>query len=334
MKKLCLSIFLLISSIFYAQLDQELVEELQNILDNSVENQGNNGVSAFLMTNNGQTWSGTAGVNHNNMPITDSTLFIGASTTKLNIACLMLLLAEENLVDLDAPWNLYTDLDLPFDNSITVRQLLNHTSGIADYLETGFSGPNITNDFNYFYTPQEILENIVPTAPLFTPGSSFQYTNSNYVLAAHLIESITGNPVHEELRSRIWQPLGMNHTYFGGYESYTEPTAGIWWNFGSGVTNYSNMPTTSMLSYAYGAGNIVTCPKDLTLFVSSVLDGLLLNPSSLSEMMNYSTYSFNSWTAGYGLGLHHFNASEDEVLGHDGYYANLTDAFRSSQHLP
>ncbi len=316
-----------------AQIDPNLENMLQDVLDSSVNNGGNRGVSAFLIMPDGKTWKGTAGVGRDDIPISDITLFHGASTTKLNVAILMLMLAEEGLVDLDESWSEYISLDVDFNPTITIRQLLNHTSGISDYLETPSSGNNVISDFSYFYTPQNILENIVSGNPIFAPGTNFQYSNSNYALAALIIEQITGNSVHVELRNRIWQPLEMNHTYFGAYDSYSEPTAGVWWNFGNGITNYSEEPTTSMLSYAYGAGNIVTCPTDLGRLLDALLNEQLISTESLNQMLTLVPESFNSWTAGYGLGIHRANvSSEDLVIGHDGYYTNLTDMFHSKSH--
>jgi hypothetical protein len=125
----------------------------------------------------------------------------------------------------------------------------------------------------------------------------------------------------------------MKHTYFGGYDSYTEPTAGAWWNFGNGLMNYSDKPTISMLSYAYGAGNIVTCPTDLAMFLSDILDGQLLEKESLEAMMDFVPSSFAGWTSGYGLGIHHASGqSEDIVIGHDGYYTNMTSMFHSKNY--
>jgi D-alanyl-D-alanine carboxypeptidase len=319
-----------LTQIITAQINPMLSAQLQSMLDSSVTISGNHGVSASLILSNGETWQGTAGVGKNDLPITDSTLFHGASTTKFNIALLMLLLQEEGLVDLNQPWSTYISLDVAFDPNITIRQILNNTSGIADYLETGTSEDEITSDFNHFYTPQYILENIVSSTPDFPAGTSFHYSNSNFVLAALIAETVTGNPVQTELRNRIWNPLGMNHTYFGAYDLYTEPTAGVWWDFGSGFANYSNQPTTSMLSFAYGAANIVTCPSDLALLLRSVINGQLINSQSMSEMLTFIPSSFSSWTAGYGLGIHHaYGMTNDTVIGHDGYFTNMTDMFHS-----
>lgn len=330
MKNLFLTLCLLfLAQIGQSQIDTILASQLQTVLDNSVSNAGNNGVSAHVMLPDGTSWSGTAGLGQQNLAMTDTTLFHGASSTKLNVATLVMLLAEEGLIDLDESWSHYLSLNVDFDPLITVRQLLNHTSGIADYLETASSGNEVTADFNHFFTPQSILENIVSDVADFPAGTNFQYSNSNYALAALITEAVTGNPVQTELRNRIWAPLGMNHTYFGAYETYTEPLAGVWWDFGNGLSNYSDVSSTSMLSYAYGAGNIVSCPTDLGLFLSGVLDGQLLSAESLEEMLAFVPASFSSWTAGYGLGIHNYREQTDEVIGHDGYYTNLTDMFHS-----
>ncbi len=314
-----------------AQINPDLANKLQKALEEEVSQFGNNGVSAYLQLPSSLYWSGTAGIGKGGTPITDSTVFHGASTTKLNVAVLMLLLAEDELIDLDASWNSYLSLEVDFDKNITVRQLLNHTSGISDYLETSSAELDITSDYERVFDPKEILETKVNPNPLFLPGQGFQYSNSNYVLAALIAEEVTGMPVHHGLRQRIWEPLGMEHTYFGGYESYTEPQAGVWWNFGSGYSNYSDKSVNSMLSYAFGAGNIVTCPRDLALFMDELFNGQLLKEESKKELLEIVSSSKGSWTNGYGLGIHHApDHIDDNLVGHDGYYTNLTSMFYHS----
>jgi len=335
MKKLLFFLCLIFSlSIANAQINQTLANQLQDALDTSVSDFGNNGVSAYLIMPNGEIWDGTAGIGCQNIPITKSTLFYGASTTKMNIAILMLLLAEEGIINLDDTWSDYVSLNVAFDPSITIRQLLNHTSGIADYIDTATSYEEITSDFNHFYTPEYLLEEIVSGVPDFPAGTDWEYSNSGYVLATLVADAVTVNPVETELRTRIWNPLGMNHTYFGAYETYTEQTAGVWYDFGGGLMDYSDMPTTSMLSYAYGCGNIVTRPTDLGLLLNALINDQLLTTQSLNEMMTYVPESIDTWWTGdgYGLGIHHLPIENDDVLGHSGYYMNLTDMFNSGEH--
>lgn len=330
-----LTLALLLSSAWCnAQVDPALAAQLQQILDDRVANQGDHGVSACLILPNGDTWTGTAGVGKDNIAIADSTVFHGASTTKANVATLLLLLAEDGLVDLDAPWSNYvTNLNVGFNTGITVRQLIGNTSGIADYLEAPGSGANVTSDFTHAFTPAEILEDIVSDVPDFAPGTDFAYSTSNFVLAALVAEAVTGNPVQQELRSRIWAPLGMTHTYFGGSETYTEPRAGVWWNFGGGQQDYSNEPETSMLTFGFGGANIVSTPTDLAHFARALFTGQVLSAPSMTEMQTISPDSYSSWTAGYGLGIHHaYPFASADMLGHDGYYTNMTDMFHSFDH--
>ena len=313
-----------------AQIDSALSTQLRQILNNQVQNFGYHGVSACVIMPNGDIWKGTAGVGEGNVAITDSTVFHGASITKTNIATLILLLAEDGLLHLDSSWHDYVNLNVNFDTAITIRQLISHTSGIADYLEVPGSGSYVTNDFNRAFTPVEILENIVSGIPDFVPGTDFSYSTSNYVLAALIAQHATGYPVQHELRTRIWDALGMTHTYFGGFETYTEPKAGVWWNFGSGLINYSNDPKTSMLTYGYGGANIVSTPEDLAHFARALFTGNILSQASMNQMQVFSPDSYNTWCAGYGLGIHNASSfGNNTVLGHDGYYTNMSDMFHS-----
>ncbi len=316
-----------------SQIDPALSSLLQNELNRQVATAGNHGVSAYLILQNGETWSGAAGVNGFNQPITDSTVYIAASISKLNIATLLLLFAEEGIINLEDTWRSYLpNLNVSIDTNITIRQLLNHTSGIADYLEVPANSHYVTDNFSHFYTPEYIMENIVNAVPDFSAGTNFNYSNSNYCLAAMIAEAATGNSLAYELRTRIWNPLGMNHTYFGAYESINDPRAGIWWNFtnGSGVTNYSMQSDTAMLSFGYGTDNVVTCPTDLAKLVHAITNNQLLSAQSYTEMKQYVPESFPQWTGGYGLGFHHLFAQVvDTVLGHNGKYLNNSDVFHS-----
>lgn len=315
-----------------AQVDPVLAAQLQQIVNKRVQTYGDKGVSSCVIMPNGDTWKGTAGVGQGSVAITDSTVFHGASITKANIATLMLLLAEDGLVNLDSSWHKYINLNVNFNTAITLRQLLSHTSGIADYLEVQGSGTLVTSNFNQAFTPVYILENIVSGVPDFAPGTNFKYSTSNYVLAALIAQTVTGHPVQQELHTRIWSPLGMTHTYFGGFESYSEQRAGVWWDFESGMQDYSNSPETSMLTYGYGGANIVSTPGDLALFARALFTGTLLSQASMNQMKVFNPNSYAFW-AGYGLGVHHPTAvGSTSVLGHDGYYTNMSDMFHNFEY--
>jgi|GEM_PF-2847274 len=324
---------MLTSAYSKAQIDTALASQLQNVLNKAVATGGNHGVSAHLILQNGQTWSGTAGVNGQSQPLTDSTVFITASISKLNIAIVLLSFQQDGLISLDDTWHKYLPtLNVAFDTNITIRQLLNHTSGITDYLEVPANGHYVTSNFSTFYTPKYIMENIVSGVPDFAAGTNFNYSNSNYCLAAMVAEAATSNSLAYELRTRVWNPAGMKHTYFGAYEPILDQRAGVWWNFGNGLTNYSSQSDTSMLSFGYGTDNVVTCPTDLAKLVHALLNNQLLNANSMTQMLTWVPQSFvNQWVAGYGLGIHHqLGQTVDTLLGHDGKFCNLSDVFHSN----
>lgn len=331
MKQLLVLALVAIACQFQAQISDDQAAAMQEVLDSQVLQGTYHGVSAYVISSDGTIWEGVAGEDGQGDPIASNTVFNGASTTKCHIATLCMLLVEEGLVDLDESWTTYLDLSVDFNETITPRHLLNHTSGIADYLETGTIENTIFSNETFQFDGQYIIEEIVNPNPSFQPGEDFAYSNSNHVLMGLIIESVTGNSVEEELRSRIWDVLGLENTYFGGFEDYDEAKAGIWWNFGSGLNNYSNNDHTAILSVAYCAGNIVSTPKDEAIFIEALLNGEIVSQSSLDQMQEFVPESYSAWSAGYGLGLHHaINTGADEVLGHDGYYTNMTSMFHST----
>jgi D-alanyl-D-alanine carboxypeptidase len=326
------SFFILFSFIcsLSAQFPVALAQELQSILDERVNFGGDHGLAGSVILADGSEWHGQAGVDGSGNPITDSTVFHGASVLKTHVAACLMLLAEEGLVSLDDSWSNYVNLDVEFYPEITIRQLLSNTSGIADYLEIAGVGEIVTTDLNHFWAPEELLEEVVNQTPDFLPGFNFHYSSSNFVLAGLIIEAVSGNGLYEELRARIWQPLGLEHTYGGAYEEYAEPRAGVWWNFTGSYDNWSSLPETSMLSFAYGCSGIVSTPSDQVKFINALLGGNLVSDSSLEQMHDFSPFSFDDWSAGYGMGIHHaINVGEDQVIGVDGYYTNMSSTFRS-----
>lgn len=331
MKALFLCLSLVLTCAFsLAQFPDALATELQQILDNRVQFEGDNGCAASVILPNGDTWSGQAGVDGEGNPIVEETVFHAASCSKTHVTVCLMLMAQEGLVNLDAPWTDYVSFDVDFDPNITIRQLVNNRSGIADYLEIGGVGATITADMSHFWTPTELLEDVIGQSPDFPADSDFHYSSSNFVLAGQIIEAVSGVGLYEELNNRIWDPLGMNHTYGGAYDDYTEPRAGVWWNFGQGVQNYSDEDETSMLSFAYGGAGAISTPTDQAIFIHALLGGNLVADTSLAQMHEFSPESYDDWSAGYGMGIHHaINVGSDQVIGVDGYFTNMSSTFHN-----
>ncbi len=255
-------------------------------------------------------WVGSAGVRklgETAKPPTNGRFRIG-SNTKTFVATVVLQLVAEGSVGLDAPVAGYLP-EFGLDRRITVRMLLQHTSGLFDYtgamLPDGTIVPGIPlvgQEFvdNRFHTyrAEELVRFGLSKPALFAPGTDWTYTNINYVLAGLLIEKISGRPYGDELQRRILRPLGLRDTVVPG----TQP--GIPGPHAHGYYRYQDAGqwktvdiTRQNPSWAGSAGELISTTKDLHTFFSALLGGKLLPSPLLAEMRKPHP------KGGYGLGL-------------------------------
>ncbi|GAA1943843.1 serine hydrolase domain-containing protein [Kitasatospora viridis] len=186
---------------------------------------------------------------------------------------------------------------------ITVRQLLQHTSGIYNYTddlpqfssEAGFLANRFTT-----YTPAQLVAVAMRHAPAFAPGTGWKYSNTNYILAGMIIDRVTRHSWQDEVRTRIIQPLGLRHTDIPGTDPFiTGPYLHGYSGFGTG-------PTIDVTAFNPTAGDaaaeITSTTADLTRFYTALMRGRLLAPAQLAEME--TTVPAPIWPgARYGLGL-------------------------------
>ncbi|TSB22508.1 beta-lactamase family protein [Streptomyces benahoarensis] len=210
------------------------------------------------------------------------------SNTKTFTATVVLQLVGEGKVALDAPIEKYLP-DLVRGEGIdghhiTVRQLLQHTSGLPDY--TNFLGEEAIfgTGRHTYYQPRTLLDVALAHKAEFAPGTNWSYSNTNYVLAGLLIEKVTGRPVAEQITHRVIDRIGLRHTYFPstgderireahpkGY-SATKPGAPL-----EDITRIDP-------SWAWSAGQLISTPSDLNRFFSALIGGELLGPNELAQM--------------------------------------------------
>ncbi|HUR05522.1 MAG TPA: serine hydrolase domain-containing protein, partial [Nonomuraea sp.] len=221
----------------------------------------------------------------------------------------VLQLVAEGKIGLDAPVADYLT-QLKLDKRITVRMMLQHTSGLfnytGEYYDDGTVVPGIPgkgkewldNRF-HSYQPEELVRLALSKPPRFEPGTDQNYANTNYTLALLLIEKVTGRSYAEEMKRRILRPLGMRGTvvpgdrtqipgpHAHGYFRYQD--AGGQWK----VVDVSRQ-NPSLLA---GAGALISTTQDLQTFISALMGGKLLPPKLLAEMRKPHP------KMGYGLGL-------------------------------
>jgi D-alanyl-D-alanine carboxypeptidase len=298
-KKLIFSsiiIVILCSPSVRADFDPVLAARLQNAID-SVRNYWNyTGVSASVFIPSMGTWTGTSGVSHGTAGITPDMKFGIASNTKTFIAVLMLKLQEMSILSLDDSLYKWIPNYQYVDSTITIRQLLNHTSGVFNY--TTYPGfVNAISDTGRFWTPEEILTTFL-NQPYFNPGAGFQYSNTNYILAGTVIKAATGNSVSYNLRQLILNPINLDNTYLPLEEFISDTIAHGWSN---GVE--FKYPVTSYISTGWTSGAMYSTAGNMVRFYKDLFSLQIINQSSLNQMLTFPQQPIGIYGLGIGMGL-------------------------------
>ncbi|MCU5584046.1 beta-lactamase family protein [Bacillus toyonensis] len=269
----------------------------------------------------GKTWSYAAGVANlsSKKPMKTDFRFRIGSVTKTFTATVVLQLAEENRLNLDdsiAKWlpgviqgNGYDD------KQITIRQLLNHTSGIAEYTR---SKSFDLMDTKKSYRAEELVKMGISMPPDFAPGKSWSYSNTGYVLLGILIETVTGNSYAEEIENRIIEPLELSNTFLPGNSSVipgTKHARGYIQLDGASEPKDVTYYNPSMGS---SAGDMISTADDLNKFFSYLLGGKLLKEQQLKQML--TTVPTGEAALGrYGLGIYETKLPNGvSIWGHGG----------------
>ncbi|WP_051798212.1 serine hydrolase domain-containing protein [Catenuloplanes japonicus] len=249
-------------------------------------------------------------------PLTGREQFEIGSNTKTFTAVLALQLVDQGRLDLDAPVERYLPGIVPNGAHITVRMLLNHSSGLYGYTDGDFFAAYF-RDPQHVHTDAELLAYAFAHEPYAAPGAGWFYSNTNYVLAGMIVQKLTGERMPELVARRITGPLGLRHTYYadpratGTAHGYTIDYA---------TTPWSYIDTTGWpLAWAGAAGAIVSNQEDLSRFFAALLGGELISSRQLAQMKTTVPIPENPSISGaYGLGLMHKNTACGWVWGHGG----------------
>ncbi|MBJ8049921.1 beta-lactamase family protein [Bacillus cereus group sp. N18] len=270
----------------------------------------------------GKTWGYAAGVADlsTKKPMKTDFRFRIASVTKTFTATVVLQLAGENRLKLDdsiEKWLPGVIQGNGYDgNQITIRQILNHTSGIVEYARS--------KEIDFFtntkksFTAEELVKIGLSMPPEFAPGKGWSYSNTGYVLLGILIEKVTGNSYAEEIENRIIEPLELSNTFLPGNSSVipgTKHARGYLQPDGASelkdVTYYNP-------SIGSSAGDMISTADDLNKFFSSLLGGKLLKEQQLKQMLTTVPTGIAE-TGGYGLGIYETKLPNGvSIWGHSG----------------
>ncbi|WP_051766632.1 serine hydrolase domain-containing protein [Saccharothrix syringae] len=275
--------------------------ELQRDVD-ALRQRGVIGIQARV-TSGRRTWTATSGLADvtTGRPVPAEGHYRVASYTKTFVATVVLQLVGEGRLGLDDAVEQHLPGLLP-DRGITVRHLLQHTSGLPEYRaalpgrdRAGFE----EHRFDH-YEPRQLVALALARPPTSRPGEAWSYSNTGYVVAGLVIQAVTGHPWAHEVRQRIIRPLGLTGTSVPGDDPrLPEPHARAYqqWTLGGELSDTTEFNPSS----SDAAGQVISTTRDLDRFFRALMSGRLLRPAELAEMLRTRPADDG---LEYGLGLY------------------------------
>jgi D-alanyl-D-alanine carboxypeptidase len=273
-------------------------------------------------------WMGSSGYAdiENNVKMTPCHFHHTASIYKTYIAVIIMQLVEEGKLNLDDYINKYISSDildkLPNGNKVTIKNLLQHRSGMPDIFEEDF----ILSFFNHpgkTYSTEELLEFVYNKKPLSEPGTEFYYSDADVALLSLVINKIEGD-YEQSLQTRIFDVMNLTETLI--LNTPADAPLGLadsyWDRYGDeNIENISDYQI-ALTSGCKGTDGIITTANDMKIFIEALVGGDLVSDSSLSQMTDFLEVPESAreqlGISGYGLGLMKVNVSRDTWYGHFG----------------
>jgi D-alanyl-D-alanine carboxypeptidase len=282
------------------------------------------GVAVAVHTEKEGWWADAAGFSQteDKTPMRPEHMQYLQSVTKTFMATVILQLMEKRKLSLDDPISRHLPAwaagTLRNAADITVHMLLNHTSGVPEYMaRPGYLSRVILHPLEVM-SLRENLRYIENEAPVFAPGSRYAYTNTNYELLALIADTITGDHT-AYMKKNIFDPLGMTQTRYlrSPADLDGRPVVDSYWDvLQTGLpANITAMQKANVASMK-GDDGIVCAPLDAVKFIHGLMKGKLLTAASLELMRTW--VKNDKGTPVYGLGLSYFQAGGIEAWGHGG----------------
>ncbi len=278
-------------------------------------------------------------------PVSPDDCFYIGSITKLFTATAALQLVDERRLSLDDTVATYLP-DVPRAERITIRQLLNHTSGMGDaYLHVYYLPlDEMRTQLDRTWTPDELIRLGTELPAAFEPGTDWEYCGTGYDVVGRIVEITARKPLHDVFRERIEMPLGLVSTWLAGREAprndrlvtgHLAPTD--FWPHSLALFP-SLAPSTSIDEpvFAWAGGAVVSTAREMVAFMDAVLTGTLISAESRREMLTFvdnddGTPLGDLAKSGYGFGIMTRQRGGHRRLGHGGMYSGFTAGI---WHLP
>jgi D-alanyl-D-alanine carboxypeptidase len=296
------------------QQQTSLASTVDGVAQASLQQQGIPGMTVALGKNGAMLYRQAYGMSDvaTGAATQPSAVFEIGSITKQFTAALIMILQEKGQLNVDDSIATYLP-EYSFPSNITLRMMLNHTSGLADFTNFPQLGDWVKNG-----VAEATVLAAVSTTPLeFAPGTQYGYSNSNYFALGTIIEKITGQSFESNLEQSIIQPLGLTNTY------YSLPPANI---AAIGYTNNGAGLVPAILwnrSAAFAAGALSSNVDDLLAWDNALVNGKIVSPASFQAMTTSNGFEIpGGGSYGFGLGLSTFN--NRQIIWHNGQIGGFT----------
>lgn len=299
-----------------------LVSALDNTLDSMRDVSGAKSFSAAIQFSDGAVWVHAKGISSvtPSVAVTPNDVYLIGSVTKTLTSACVLQLADEGILQLDDSLHEWLDT-MPFINpDITIRQLLQHTSGLFDVLANPAHQDSLMADMSRIWTAEELIMRFM-AAPPASPGDGWAYCNTNYFLLGMIIKEATGNPFYTEIRNRFLSPLSLSSFAIPAFEPLSNPVAHLWLDInGDAVLDdahnfYFNY--LALNSTAGAAGGYYATPTDCSKWMRKYMRGDLLSASMMAQSRT-TVFAQGSQGGLYGLGMMKNSFLGYEAYGHGG----------------
>ncbi|MGE6752807.1 serine hydrolase domain-containing protein [Rossellomorea sp. NPDC071047] len=284
------------------------------------------GISVCFTDSSGEDYPTAAGARH---IATDANLdpydhLRVGSITKIFMSTLILKMKDEGIVSLEQTVDSILPGILKDGPHITVRQLLQHRSGLKDYIWMDVAGTkciqHAVSSLHDEFLPKSLIRLVATHDLEFEPGTEFNYSNTGYILLGMIAEKITGESIEYLTEQWIIQPLQLERTYFPSTNDLRKPFAPGYSRATSDLTDLSDEIseiTNLNVSIIWTAGALISNPFDIQTFMKSLFNGQLLSKESMTEMMCF--LEADDPKQSYGLGLQQYTFDNGrKAIGHQG----------------
>ncbi|MGH7587717.1 MAG: serine hydrolase [Gemmatimonadota bacterium] len=281
------------------------------------------GASAALILADESLWTGTCGIAaQDSTPVRPDHVFEIGSITKTYTAALILDLVSDGSIGLDDPVAPLLP-EIPHLDGVTLRNLLQQTSGLFDFTDHPSYLPALRSDFGRTWNAPELLERF-GGPPVSAPGERWDYSNTNYHVLGLIAEKVTGQDVDHALHERVLDPPGLRHTFFAAADSVTASAAHAFLDInGDGQPEdlTALVSNTSFLTAAWTSGAIMATAADAARWLRSFAKGEFLKGSLYGELTSWRERGDGME---YGLGLIRDPRGAMDLVGHEGNSAGFS----------